>query len=191
MYQKLILWTPSQCEMGTSELSEALLESKESHSPSAVKKLFGSLLSSGQPDSGQQQQQPDKGDSNQDSSSLIDKLASMRDLSHTGGENFHNFLKGVFEIHDQLARRLSGSATFKNDDGVLKTFIIATLEPATAPILTRLAGAMADANKAVVDEAALSDALQNPDLENPSHSVLASDHLTNLLNGPNGELAIM
>lgn len=175
--------------MGTSELSEALLESKQSHSPSAVKKIFSSLLSSGQPTQDQNQQEGENQD--EDSSSLIDKLSSMRNLSHSEGENFHKFLTGVFAIHDQLARRLSGSATFKNDDGVLKTFILATVEPVTAPILSSLAQAMADANKAVVDEAAFSSALKDPDLENPSHSVLASDHLTNLLNGPNGELAIM
>lgn len=169
-------------------MSEALLEAKQKHSPSAVKKLFSSLMSSGKDD---QDARDEKSDEEEESSCLIDRLSQMRNLSHSKGENYHKFLQGVFQIHDQLSRRLSGSATFKNDSGVLATFIMATIEPATAPLFAQLSQAMADANTAVVDEAKMSEELKDANLEDPSHSMLAKDHITSLLNGPAGELAVM
>lgn len=187
--------------MGTSELSEALIESKKHHSPGPVKKMFASILKAGQDSDAngkekkeeeeqQQQQKGDQGEEEEDTGTLIDKLSKMQTMSHSHGDNFHKFLQGVFQIHDQLARRLSGSTTLANDSGLLGTFVMATIEPALAPMLSTLSQALEDASKAVIEEADPT-VLQDPNLENPSHSVLAKDHLTNLLNGPCGELAGM
>lgn len=71
----------------------------------------------------------------------------------------------------------------------LSTFIWATLEPIASPILKLFADALNAATDSVVNRNQLHEELFQDEFDNPSHSVLAKDHLDHILNGPAGMMS--
>jgi hypothetical protein len=129
------LTAPLQAELGISDLSEELLASKTSSS-GIVKKLFEKIVAADDTKDSEENKDEDEEAS---SNTLVDKLQALREKTGMDGEAAHKAIVGVLKVHDILARRLSGSTSWNNSSGVLKTFIMATLEPLISPILTKIA----------------------------------------------------
>ncbi|KAN0062170.1 hypothetical protein ACQY0O_005528 [Thecaphora frezii] len=125
------------------------------------------------------------------------RRASEMNPTDVSEDDVHKFLMDVLEIHDDISRTVSAiidripglDELLEDVSNNLSVFVFSTLEPVMAPIFSKVTEALFEASAAVVDNHDQTIVFNDPDASDPTHSMLAKDHFSNILNAPAGRLA--
>ncbi|SPO36665.1 uncharacterized protein PSFLO_02136 [Pseudozyma flocculosa] len=133
----------------------------------------------------------------------VDRLEELRrraqEMNPTdiGEDEVHQFIMDVLGIHDDIARTISGiidripglDELLGEVSNNLAVFVFSTLEPVMSPIFRTVTETLFEASAAVVDCHDQTIVFNDENASDPTHSMLAKDHFSNLLNAPAGRLA--
>ncbi|ESK96198.1 heterokaryon incompatibility protein het-c [Moniliophthora roreri MCA 2997] len=103
-------------------------------------------------------------------------LLRWRDNVHRAIVNKIEMIPGLADTMDQLSVALN-------------TYVYNIISPWLTPILTQASGVLESGSQAVVDWDNQYAVFDDPDASDPSHSLLAKDHVNLILNEPSGRIA--
>lgn len=179
------------------DLSTKLSQSKNSDADK-IRKVLTKLLKS--KDKGEKDENTD--DIHPEADEKVNRLEEIRnDAKHKGNnidpDELRNIVMEVFKIHDDITRAIEEviekipflSQLLDDASTGWQVFIYSTIEPVLSPILMKLKDVLYEASACVIDDHSQRIVFDDPEASDPTHSMLAKDHFSNILNSPAGKLA--
>jgi len=143
------------------------------------------------------------------SSDVNHDLASMDEKKHAfdldgridqiAPEELQAKIWDLFKVRDNLMRRIEEiiqgipglSAMLENISLSLAQWIMVTIDPFVRPILLQASSAIGEGSHAVISGNDQWTVFNDPNASDPTHSVLAKDHFSNILNDPAGNVSVI
>ncbi|PLW49145.1 hypothetical protein PCASD_03001 [Puccinia coronata f. sp. avenae] len=143
------------------------------------------------------------------SSDVQNDLASMDEKKHAfdldgridqlAPEELQVKIWNLFKVRDNLMRRIEEtiqgipglSAMLDNLALSLAQWIMVTIDPFVRPILLQASSAIGQGSQAVISGNDQWTVFNDPNASDPTHSVLAKDHFSNILNDPAGNVSVI
>ncbi|EFP88730.2 uncharacterized protein PGTG_14696 [Puccinia graminis f. sp. tritici CRL 75-36-700-3] len=105
----------------------------------------------------------------------------------------------LFKVRDNLMRRIEEiiqgipglSSMLENLSLSLAQWIMVTIDPFVRPILLQASSAIGEGSQAVISGNDQWTVFNDPNASDPTHSVLAKDHFSNILNDPAGNVSVI
>ncbi|KAI9604768.1 hypothetical protein H4Q26_002737 [Puccinia striiformis f. sp. tritici PST-130] len=105
----------------------------------------------------------------------------------------------LFKVRDNLMRRIEETiqgipglgAILDNLSLSLAQWIMVTIDPFVRPILIQASSAIGEGSHAVISGNDQWTVFNDPNASDPTHSVLAKDHFSNILNDPAGNISVI
>ncbi|EGG08407.1 uncharacterized protein MELLADRAFT_71466 [Melampsora larici-populina 98AG31] len=114
-------------------------------------------------------------------------------------EQLQQQLWDIFVIRDNLMRRIEEliegvpglGELLENLSLALTQYIMITIDPYVRPILMQASTAIGEGSQAVISGNDQWTVFNDPNASDPTHSVLAKDHFSNILNDPAGNISVI
>ncbi|KAL8279697.1 hypothetical protein RQP46_008010 [Phenoliferia psychrophenolica] len=166
----------------TSKMDDAQAKNQQGGKLKFLKGLLAQMPSSGGQDNGAKLDEIEQKKKSFDLDGSIDQLAP---------EELQKQLWSIFKIHiEETIESIPGlSQLLDNLSTALMEFVLVNVDPFVRPLLIQATTVIGEGSKAVIAGADQWEVFTNPNASDPTHSVIAKDHFSNILNDPAGRIS--